>query len=63
MRINLWVSGFSCEERPDPGFPVFWMVEVSIMHDCMDAGGRVTHGAVTEEQSSALCGEVFYAQE
>ena len=26
------------------------MAEVLVMHDCMEAGVRVTHGAVTEEQ-------------
>jgi len=26
------------------------MLQMSFMHDYMDIGGRVTHGAVTEEQ-------------
>jgi len=27
---------------------------MSLMHDYMDIGGRVTHGAVTEEQLKTL---------
>ena len=30
------------------------MLQMSFMHDYMDIGGRVTHGAVTEEQLMTL---------
>jgi len=30
------------------------MAEVQILHDCMDAGGRATPGAVAEEKKSAM---------
>ena len=31
------------------------MQAISFVHDCMDAGGRATHGAVAEEHANDVC--------